>query len=263
MWGTVFNSGPFSRADLNESFLLVLTFIISISVPSLALSADLASRKRHEEHLELVMRELSHRSKNLLTIVQSVAHQVARQTGNFKDFQAAFSARLEAFAGTHDLLVVGGWKGVVVRDLVRTQLSPFINANESRVSAKGPELMLGPKGAEQLGLALHELATNAAKYGALSIARGRVQVAWDFEQPNDAVLRFSWKECDGPRVSPPKRSGFGHIVLTEAVPRSLSGRATLEFQPEGASWILVAPKEQLLAVGDNARQSALRKRTQP
>ena len=143
VWGTVFNSGPFSRADLNESFLLVLTFIISISVPSLALSADLASRKRHEEHLKLVMRELSHRSKNLLTIVQSVAHQVARQTGNFKDFQSAFSARLEAFAGTHDLLVVGGWKGVVVRDLVRTQLSPFIAANESRVSAKGPELILG------------------------------------------------------------------------------------------------------------------------
>ena len=99
---------------------------------------------------------------------------------------------------------------------------------------------------------MHELATNAAKYGALSTPHGWVQVAWEFEQGNDAFLRFSWKECDGPRVIQPERSGFGHIVLTEAVPLSLRGRATLEFQLEGATWILVVPTEQLLAQNEKA-----------
>ena len=251
VWGTVSNGGPFARADLNESFLLVLAFMISISVPSLALSADVATRNRHEGHVELVMRELSHRSKNLLTIVQSIARQVARQTGNFNDFEAAFGARLEAFAGTHDLLVVGGWRGVDIRDLVRAQLLPFIAADETRVSAKGPDLILNPKGAEQLGLALHELATNAAKYGALLGPHGRVHVAWQLEAEGSA-LRFSWKECDGPPVTTPERKGFGHIVLTAAVPASLDGRAGLEFPREGATWILVAPIEQLRAQNKEA-----------
>jgi two-component sensor histidine kinase len=252
VWGTIFNGGPFARADLNESFLLVLTFMISISVPSLALSADLATRNRHEQHVELVMRELSHRSKNLLAIVQGVARQVSRQTSNFKDFEAAFGARLEALAGTHNLLVEHRWTGVDIRNLVQAQLSAFIGADETRVTAKGPEVMLSPKAAEQLGLALHELASNAVKYGALSSSSGRVHVAWELEDKG-SVLRFSWRECGVPLVRRPERSGFGHVVLTKAVPVSLDGRTSLELQPEGATWILIVPVSHVLATTVSTR----------
>src|SRR5262249_56403177 len=105
VWGTMSNAGPFVRNSLNESFLLLLTFMISVSVPSLALSADVAVRRRHEEHVNFVMRELSHRSKNLLSIVQSMANQVARQTENFDDFFADFTNRLLPFTEPHHFLL--------------------------------------------------------------------------------------------------------------------------------------------------------------
>ena len=244
VWGTALKGGPFARADLNESFLLVLAFMISISVPSLALSADLATRKRHEEQIEAVMRELSHRSKNLLAVIQSVARQIARQTDNFDDFERAFTTRLAALAVTHDLLVARGWRGVDIRDLIRIQLLPFVAEDETRVSTKGPELTLSPKAAEQLGLALHELATNAAKYGALSCPAGKVDMTWQIED-KESTLNFSWKECNGPPgAAAPGHRGFGHLVLTRVVPISLDGRASLEFQAEGVTWVLIAPLDR-------------------
>ena len=111
VWGTMSNEGPFVRSNLNESFLLLLTFMISVSVPSLALSADVSVRQRHEEHVNFVMRELSHRSKNILSVVQSMAMQVARQSDSLEDFLAGYSSRLCAFAETHDLLINGDWRG--------------------------------------------------------------------------------------------------------------------------------------------------------
>jgi hypothetical protein len=111
VWGTMSSEGPFVRSNLNESFLLLLTFMISVSVPSLALSADVSVRQRHEEHVNFVMRELSHRSKNILSVVQSMAMQVARQSDSFEDFLAGYSSRLCAFAETHDLLINGDWRG--------------------------------------------------------------------------------------------------------------------------------------------------------
>src|SRR5215813_8969346 len=133
VWGTISNAGPFVRRSLNDSFLLLLAFIISVSVPSLALSAEVAVRRRHQEHLNFVMHELSHRSKNLLSIVQSMANQVARQTNSLEDFYAGFTSRLCAFAETHDLLVKGDWHGADIRDLVRTQLAPFHNLGDNSV----------------------------------------------------------------------------------------------------------------------------------
>ena len=169
---------PFVGGSLNESFLL-LTFMISVSVPSLALSADLAVRRRHEEHIHFVMRELSHRSKNILSVVQSMATQVARQTDSFDDFVLGFSRRLCAFAETHDLLVAAEWQGVEIRELVRVHLAPFHNLSDSSVLIEGPQLKFSPKAAQQIGLALHELATNAVKYGALSVPTGKVKVSME------------------------------------------------------------------------------------
>jgi two-component sensor histidine kinase/integral membrane sensor domain MASE1 len=249
VWGTALNGGPFARSNLNDSFLLLLAFMISISVPSLALSADVATRKRHEDHLEFVLRELSHRSKNLLAVVQGMARQVARQTENFKDFDAAFSTRLRAFADTHDLLVTRGWSGTDIRDLVRTQLIPFIESKGDRLTSDGPSLMLTPKAAEQIGLALHELGTNAAKHGAFSVPTGTVTVRWQLENggSDKGHLRIGWMERGGPAVNGFQANGFGYMMITKIVPLSLQGRASLELESEGVRWTLVVPASSVLA----------------
>jgi two-component sensor histidine kinase len=249
VWGTALDGGPFARSNLNDSFLLLLAFMISISVPSLALSADVATRKRHEDHLEFVMHELSHRSKNLLAVIQSMARQVAQQTENFKDFDAAFSARLCAFADTHDLLVTRGWRGTDIRDLIRTQLIPFVESNEDRLTSEGPDLTLTPKAAEQIGLALHELGTNAAKHGALSVPAGTVKIQWELKKdgPDNGYLRLGWTERGGPTVNEPQNDGFGQMIITKIVPVSLQGRASLQFLPEGVRWTMVVPASSVLA----------------
>jgi two-component sensor histidine kinase len=249
VWGTKSNHGPFVGGSLNESFLLLLTFMISVSVPSLALSADLAVRQRHDEHIHFVMRELSHRSKNILSVVQSMATQVARQTDSFDDFVLGFSRRLCAFAETHDLLVMAEWQGVEIRELIRVHLAPFRNLSDNSVLIEGPQLKLSSKAAEQIGLALHELGTNAVKYGALSVPTGMVKIRWDLEtdETHNSLLRLIWKEVGGPPVEEPQRQGFGDIVLTKVVPVSLRGTASLEFEPEGIKWVLLAPSSGVLA----------------
>jgi two-component sensor histidine kinase len=249
VWGTASDGGPFARSNLNDSFLLLLAFMIGISVPSLALSADVATRKRHEDHVEFVMHELSHRSKNLLAVVQSMARQVARQTDNFQDFDKAFSTRLSAFADTHDLLVTRGWHGTGIRDLIRTQLIPFGEPAENRLTSEGPNLTLTPKAAEQIGLALHELGTNAAKHGAFSVPAGTVKIQWQFENdgPDKGHLRIGWTERGGPIVNESQNNGFGHMILTRIVPKSLQGKASLQFQSEGVEWILVVPASSVLS----------------
>jgi two-component sensor histidine kinase/integral membrane sensor domain MASE1 len=250
VWGTLSGGGPFTRGNLNDSFLLLLAFMISVSVPSLALSADVATRKRHEEHVEFIMHELSHRSKNLLAVLQGMARQIARRTLNFKDFDAAFSARIGAFADTHDLLVTRGWRGAGMSDLIQTQLTSFSDLNEKRVTSEGPELILNPKAAEQIGLALHELGTNAAKHGAFSVPTGAVMIQWGLEKDgsaNEGQLRFGWIERGGPTVKESKNNGFGHMVITKIVPESLQGEASLQFQSEGVSWTLVVPASSALA----------------
>src|SRR5919197_72071 len=249
VWGTASNGGPFARSNLNDSFLLLLAFMISISVPSLALSADVATRRRHEDHVEFVMHELSHRSKNLLTVVQGMARQVARQSENFKDFDAAFSTRLRAFAETHDLLVTRGWRGTDIRDLVRTQLMPFVEHKENRVTSEGPLLMLAPTAAEQIGLAMHELGTNAAKHGAFSVPTGTVTIQWQLENggPDKGHLRIGWGERGGPAVNEFQANSFGHMMIAKLVPVSLRGRASLELESHGVRWTLVVPASGVLA----------------
>jgi two-component sensor histidine kinase len=252
VWGTLSNSGPFVRGNLNDSFLLLLAFMISVTVPSMALSAEVTVRKRHEEHVDFIMHELSHRSNNLLSIVQSMANQVARHTDSFQTFFPAFSTRLRAFAETHDLLVGGDWRGAPIRELVRVQLRPFHDLSDRSVEADGPDLTLGPKAAEQIGLGLHELATNAAKHGALSSPRGNVGIRWRLEshESGEEWLRITWKEVCDLRISPPEHLGFGMLVITKIVPASLQGTASLEFEPDGVRWVLLAPSS-LVLIGAN------------
>ena len=252
VWGTMMNGGPFVRSNLNESFLLLLAFMITATAPSLALSADVVTNKRQQEHVQFVLHELSHRSKNLLAMVLSMANQVARRSSSFEAFYAGFSRRLRAFAQIHDLLVTDDWRGANLRDLVRLQLDPFVD-RRTRIIIEGPSLILSPKATEEVGLALHELGTNAVKHGALSVDIGTVRIVWELvsSEFEEERLRLTWKESGGPPVVKSQSHGFGTFLLTKVVPATLQGTAALEFEPDGLKWVLVAPTASVLSTVPN------------
>ena len=192
-------------------------------------------RDEREAHIHLIMRELSHRSKNLLAIILAIARRTARQTTNFKDFEGRFTARVQALATAHDLLIERQWRGASLPDLVRSQIGAF---GLERVTCSDDPILLRPEAVQNVGLALHELATNAAKYGALSTTGGRIDLHWTFvgSDPDDRVLRLTWRESGGPPVTPPARKGFGSFVLEQTAPSMLGGPAALQFEPTGIVW---------------------------
>ena len=204
---------------------------------------DITSRKRAEGHLRLIVSELSHRTKNLMAVVQAISWQTARKSPDLKAFEERFAQRLDALSRSHDLLVERDWRGVLLADLVRAQLEPFLDRADERLAAHGPPLLLVPQGAQDLGLAIHELATNASKYGALSVPGGKIDLGWtiDAAAGGDKSVRIKWREIGGPTVTPPTRKGFGSSVVTGILSRSFKGEAKLNYCASGLSWELVAP----------------------
>jgi PAS domain S-box-containing protein len=198
--------------------------------------ADITGRKEREEREHLLMREVNHRAKNMLSVVDAIAHQTA--TKNPEDFIERFSERIQALSANQDLLVRNEWNGVEIEDLAHAQLAPFAALIGSRIATHGPKLRLKAASAQAIGLALHELATNAGKYGALSTERGRVDVRWRTD--GDAFI-MSWTERDGPPVSAPTRRGFGTIVMETMAERSLDGAVDLDYAPLGLTWRLTCP----------------------
>ena len=199
------------------------------------------SRKQAEEHVRFVMRELSHRTKNVLAVVQTMAWKTARTSVDLKDFGERFDAASRLWPARTIFLTEREWQGVRLEDLVRGQLHLF--GAEKHLDVHGPDLILKPEAAQSLGLALHELATNASKYGALTRPAGRIEVSWSVD-PEDAAsrqFRMCWRESGGPEASPPKRNGFGHTVIKDMTGRALNGEVALEFAPEGFVWQLTAP----------------------
>jgi len=221
-----------------------------VSLPSLALSANVATRERHQRDIETVMLELSHRSKNLLSVVQSMARQISRHTVSFDEFDHAFAARIQALAGVHDLLIAREWKGAGLREVIGLQLAPFLQ-DTGRIALTGPDLTLRPKAVEQLGLFVHELATNSTKYGALSSPNGRLDVRWKIEGAGNGGerLHLEWQEHDGPPVMPPQRNGFGYSVIMQLVPRALRGQGHIEFLREGIRCTLDMPIATAVVAG--------------
>jgi PAS domain S-box-containing protein len=197
---------------------------------------DLTDSKAHEEHIRLLLREVNHRSKNMLSVVQAIARQTAAREP--KDFIGRFAERIQALAANQDLLVRNAWRGVEIEDLVRAQLAPFADLIGSRIVVRGPELRLNAAAAQAIGLTLHELATNAGKYGALSTGRGRVDVCWGTEGD---ILSISWTERDGPPAAPPERRGFGTTVITSMAKATVSGEVHLDYGPSGLVWQLTCP----------------------
>jgi len=194
------------------------------------------------------MRELTHRSKNLLAVVQAIARRTAGSSSDVRTFHRTFAERLRGLAKSHDLLVARNWEGALIEDLVRSQVALLEGTDVDRTIIDGPSLMLGPEAAQYLGLAVHELATNAAKYGALSVPAGKIQIAWQEKQGRDGEQRlvFTWREADGPAGSLPDGKGFGHVVLEEIVPGMLGGTATLAFGEQGMSWTLDVPLDKIV-----------------
>jgi PAS domain S-box-containing protein len=204
---------------------------------------DITQRKHAEAHLHLIMKELSHRTKNLMAVVQAISWQTAQTCLDLEDFEERFTQRLEALARSHDLLVKRDWRGVVLADLVRAQLEPFLDPSKMRVAVHGPTLLLMPEAAQDLGLALHELATNASKYGALSVPTGKIDIGWMIDDRGPAgTKRFlmTWRETGGPPTSVPARRGFGSTVITSTLATSFKGEARVEYPRQGLSWELAA-----------------------
>ena len=211
-------------------------------------SVDMTERKEGEALLRLLLRELTHRSKNLLAVIQAMARQTARHTGSVESFLTRFGARLQALAASHDILVRESWYGASVEELVRSQLAMYLDRDDEQVSIEGPAVVLKPEAAQNLGLALHELAVNAAKFGSLSVPGGRLSIAWDqCEHEGEHVLELDWREQFGPRVKPRRKRGFGSMVIERNLARALEAEVDLKFDRDGLRCHVVIPANQILA----------------
>ena len=210
---------------------------------------DITDHKLHDIHLHMLLREITHRSKNLLAIIQAMARQTVKDSLTAEDFEHRLSLRLRGLAASHELLAAQDWHGAHIEELVKGQLGHVLETHASRIAFKGPSLFLKPEAAQNIGLALNELATNAVRFGALSNEEGRVEITWSLdglEQPSRR-LHLTWDETGGPAVSPPRRQGFGHRVVERVAARALDGSVSLTFAPSGLQWSLNIPVSFVLS----------------
>ncbi len=215
---------------------------------SAAFRAASLEREKQDAHLKLLVGELSHRTKNQLAVMQAMVRQTKTRSVSLDDFEQRFTGRLLGLGRSIDLLVRADWRGAALRDLAAAQLSPFAEPGAGRLELDGPEIRLRPEATQQIGMALHELATNSTKYGALSVGEGRVRLSWalcpDAAAPE--TIEIAWEESGGPRVQkPPTERGFGRMVTEQAVAGTLQGEVSVAFPPEGLRWRLRLPARYL------------------
>lgn len=203
---------------------------------------DIGQRKADERHILDLMRELAHRSKNQIAIIQSIAKKTAASAESLEEFSEHFASRLQGLAITFDVLSKRDWKDANVRDLVSQQLGVFIDGRSFQLRVDGPEVELDSSYIEALGLALHELATNAVKHGAWSNSTGIVHVNWSSApakgtgSPKARDFELVWREEGGPAVVSPEIAGFGSVILDTVVARSVRGVSKIEYPKEGVRW---------------------------
>ena len=228
------------RKDGSE--MAVEVGISPIETPSgpmaIASVVDISSRKRAEAQRELLLAELNHRVKNSLAVVQAIAYQTFKNVEG--GARTAFEGRLQALARAHDLLTRDNWESASLEH-VAAQAVEAVCQNPARAEIRGPRVLLTPKPALAIAMALHELCTNAVKYGALSNDAGRVRVAW---RPEGEDLRITWREEGGPEVAPPTCRGFGTFLIERALAQDLEGTVTADFAPDGLVCTIVAPLPQ-------------------
>ena len=213
----------------------------------LKIMRDETARHRADEMNQLLIAELNHRVKNTLGIVQAIAKETLRGRVAEKEIRDALDSRLSALARSHDILSRESWEGASLAEVIRRALTPFVldDTLDDRLVSDGREVRLSPTSALSLGMGFHELATNASKYGALSVPDGRIEVRWTEEHPQGRGIRLSWRELNGPSVSPPKRKGFGSRLIERALAYEINGTATLDYAPDGLRFEISIPKTAL------------------
>jgi PAS domain S-box-containing protein len=211
----------------------------------LAMVRDITERKRAEARVQWLMREVNHRARNILSVVQAMAHQT--RAGLHQEFVSEFEERIRGLTASYDLLANNKWQNVPLAELVRAQLAPFGDVMDDRIAVHGPDFRIASAAAQTIGMALHELVTNAGKYGALSTDAGHVDIAWSLERTDSGGYRFKmeWRERGGPAVVAPKRHGFGWTVLCQMTKMLLGADVALEFASGGVVWRLACPADRV------------------
>ncbi len=206
---------------------------------------DITERKAAEQRQKLLMDELNHRVKNTLATVQSLASQTARGVHTPAAFRERFEGRLIALSKAHDQLTIHHWESADLRELLSGSLAPYAGGGFERIVLRGEDVILRPRAVLTLAMAVHELTTNAAKYGALSVPGGRIEINWQPERAKNGrpVLRISWIEQGGPSVAEPAQRGFGSKLIEGSVAAELGGTARLGFEPQGLHCEIVIPLE--------------------
>jgi two-component sensor histidine kinase len=208
------------------------------------LTLDITERKRAEERQNVLMAELDHRVKNVLARVAVVAMSTRQGSSSMDEFVRTLDGRIQSMATAHSLLSQSRWHGVNLPDLVRNQLAPY--ATDANMTISGADVTLSAAATQAVAMVLHELVTNAAKYGALSTPAGRVSVSWD-SQPNDnaaASLIIVWQETGGPPIASPVPLGYGTSLIRGLIPHELGGTVDLVLAPDGVCCKITIPLER-------------------
>ena len=203
------------------------------------------AHKQAEEHIRLLMTEVNHRSKNLLSVVMAIAQQTAAFSP--QDFVKKFSNRVQALAVNHDLLVKSQWRSIDVFELIRGQLAHFGELMGRRILVDGPPIHVSPAAAQSIGMVVHELSTNTVKYGALSGDQGRIDIAWEIDRSTaEPAFSIRWSERGGPPIPAPTHQGFGTTVITKMVEMSLDGNTVVDYSSQGLVYTLSCPLKNVL-----------------
>lgn len=225
-----------SAAPLRQASDMIFGCIVTI--------ADVTERRAAEKRQALLMGELTHRVRNTLTLVMSIANRTSAGARDMADFRAAFGRRIEALAATHNLLAKGEWDGLTLEELINAELAPYVTVGSGRVRLDKLDLRVSPTTAVALGLVFHELVTNAVKYGALSNDSGRISIG---STPRGSAIEIVWQEDGGPPVVVPARMGFGQTVITRGLGRTGDQATSVEFRPEGLVCRMFVPVEEISA----------------
>jgi two-component sensor histidine kinase len=211
---------------------------------------DITERLRWEEHQRILLLELAHRSKNLLAVVQSLANQSGKNAGSVEEFKRRFFGRLHSLSRAHEILSDYNWRGAGLRELIRSQVLMYAGDSVERIRYEGPPVYLRPNAAQHVGLALHELTTNALKHGALKGADGEVEISWSLSEPPESGdpprLTLEWSETQDKPVDLPPVRNFGRILLEVVVPAAVAGQSCLEMGPGGILYRLEIRSDELV-----------------
>jgi PAS domain S-box-containing protein len=217
-------------------------------IGGISVTVDVTERKRNDERVKVLLGEVNHRAKNLLAVVQAIARLTMKGTDP-NLFVQHFEERIAGLAVSQDLLVASDWTGVDLAALVRMQLGHYLGSLNARIRIEGPPTRINASAAQTIGMSLHELGTNAAKYGSLSDPAGTVDIEWsilDGQNGAAALFRLTWSERNGPSPTPPARQGFGHTVLLQMAKRALDADIALDFPASGLIWRLTVPAERIV-----------------